>query len=85
MEFLEVEAVDVALGLNETEFKGRPVKVTQKRKNVPRHMLARGRGRGGFRGRGFRGGYRGGYRGRGGYVPRGRGGYRGRGRGGAPY
>mmetsp|Transcript_22449 Transcript_22449/g.39778 ORF Transcript_22449/g.39778 Transcript_22449/m.39778 type:complete len:202 (+) Transcript_22449:403-1008(+) len=64
MEFAEEEAVEVALGLNETEFKGKPIKVTRKRKNVPRHML-RGRGgyRGGqpYRGRGYRG--RGGYRG----------------------
>jgi len=41
------------LKFNDTEFKGRPLKVTEKRKNVP----GRGRGRGGRggRGRGFRG------------------------------
>ena len=55
------------------------VQVVPKRTNVP--GMARGRGRGGFRGgRGF-------HRGGGGFPPRGgyRGGYRGRGRGYAPY
>ncbi|EAU30704.1 polyadenylate-binding protein 2 [Aspergillus terreus NIH2624] len=48
--------------------------VVPKRTNLP--GMSRGRGRGGFRGRGYRGGFpRGGYRG----------GYRGRGRGYAPY
>lgn len=59
-----------ALVLNESVFKGRSIKVTPKRTNVP--GMSRGRGRGGFRGgRGFRGGgYRGGYRGRGrGFTP----------------
>jgi polyadenylate-binding protein 2 len=66
-----------ALVLNESVFKGRNIKVTPKRTNVP--GINRGRGRGGFRGgRGFGG--RGGPRG-GGY----RGGYRGRGRGYTPY
>jgi len=66
MEFEQKEAVELAIGLNETEMNGRQIKVTLKRKNVPRHMLG-GRGRGRGRGRG------GGYRGRGG-------GFRGRGR-----
>ncbi|GBG28800.1 RNA-binding protein SGN1 [Hondaea fermentalgiana] len=66
MEFEEPEAIDLALELNETELMGKAIKVSRKRKNVPRHQLGRGRGRGrgGFRGRG-RGGFRGGSRGRG--------------------
>lgn len=66
-----------ALVLNESVFKGRNIKVTPKRTNVP--GMSRGRGRGGPRGRG---GF-----GRGGFPPRGgyRGGYRGRARGFAPY
>lgn len=53
IEFAEVESIELALKFNDTEFKGRPLKVTEKRKNVP----GRGRGRGGRggRGRGFRG------------------------------
>ena len=52
IEFAEVESIELALKFNDTEFKGRPLKVTEKRKNVP----GRGRGRGGRggRGRGFR-------------------------------
>jgi polyadenylate-binding protein 2 len=74
VEFAEPALVAQALVLNESEFRGRPLKVTPKRTNVP-FMGARGRGRGG-RGRGR------------GYAPRGRGGYRGGfrgGRGGTPY
>ncbi|OAQ72087.1 rrm-type rna binding protein [Pochonia chlamydosporia 170] len=70
VEFTEPSLVAQALVLNESVFKGRNIKVTPKRTNVP--GMSRGRGRGGFRGgrgfggRGFpRGGYRGGYRGRG--------------------
>ena len=76
VEFTEPSLVAQALVLNESILKGRNIKVTPKRTNVP--GMSRGRGRGGFpRGRGFhrgggfaRGGYRGGYRGRGrGYTP----------------
>lgn len=75
VEFTEPSLVAQALVLNESVFKGRNIKVTPKRTNVP--GMSRGRGRGGFRGgRGFgrgappRGGYRGGYRGRGrGFAP----------------
>ncbi|KAL6866033.1 hypothetical protein ACO1O0_002133 [Amphichorda felina] len=76
VEFTEPSLVAQALVLNESVLKGRNIKVTPKRTNVP--GMSRGRGRGGFpRGRGFprgggftRGGYRGGYRGRGrGYTP----------------
>ncbi|GAA5932659.1 polyadenylate-binding protein [Sporobolomyces koalae] len=77
VEFAEPSLVANAVLLNESLFKGRLLKVTPKRTNLP-GMSARGRGRG--RGRG---GYRGGYQGHGGYspYPRGRGGFRGRGRG----
>ncbi|RSL47594.1 Polyadenylate-binding protein 2 [Fusarium sp. AF-6] len=76
VEFTEPSLVAQALVLNESVFKGRNIKVTPKRTNIP--GMSRGRGRGGFRGgRGFhgrgsfpRGGYRGGYRGRGrGFAP----------------
>lgn len=80
VEFTEPSLVAQALVLNESLFKGRNIKVTPKRTNVP--GMSRGRGRGGFRGG------RGGPGGRGGFNPRGgyRGGYRGgRGRGFAPY
>mmetsp|Transcript_14289 Transcript_14289/g.24446 ORF Transcript_14289/g.24446 Transcript_14289/m.24446 type:complete len:214 (-) Transcript_14289:67-708(-) len=70
VEFADASSVANALVLNETVFKGRPLKVTAKRTNVPSFM------RGGYRGRG---------RGRGGYRGRGRGGYRGRARGYRPY
>eukprot|EP00877_Chromochloris_zofingiensis_P005696 jgi/Chrzof1/15127/Cz09g28060.t1 len=70
IEFLETDAVETALLLDNSELRGRNIKVTRKRTNVP-GMKFRGRGRG--RGRG--------YRGRGGYAPRGRG----RGRGFSPY
>ncbi|KAI8620627.1 hypothetical protein BC830DRAFT_1160391 [Chytriomyces sp. MP71] len=81
VEFTEVSAIETALTLNESLFKGRLLKVTSKRTNVPGYNFRGGfrgapRGGRGFRGasRGFdRGGY-GGYRGRG--AP-----FRGRGRG----
>ncbi|ORY78381.1 hypothetical protein BCR35DRAFT_266693, partial [Leucosporidium creatinivorum] len=80
VEFAEPSLVANAVLLNETMFRGRLLKVTPKRTNVP-GMSARGRGRGG-RGRG---GYRGGYQGHGGFSPYSRGGRgRGRGRGGPP-
>ncbi|KAL4930096.1 polyadenylate-binding protein [Aspergillus undulatus] len=73
VEFAEPSLVAQALVLNESVFRGRNLKVTPKRTNLP-GMSNRGRGRG--RGRGYgrggfpRGGYRGGYRGRGrGYAP----------------
>lgn len=81
VEFTEPSLVAQALVLNDSVLKGRNIKVTPKRTNVPGMGRGRGRGRGGF-GRGY-------YGGRGGYAPRGggyRGGYRGRGHGGfAPY
>ncbi|POR38409.1 Polyadenylate-binding protein 2 [Tolypocladium paradoxum] len=78
VEFTEPSLVAQALVLNESVFKGRNIKVTPKRTNIP--GMSRGRGRGGFRG--GRGGY-----GRGAGFPRGgyRGGYRGRARGYTPY
>ncbi|KAF6813017.1 RNA recognition domain-containing protein [Colletotrichum musicola] len=82
VEFTEPSLVGHALCLNESVFKGRNIKVVPKRTNIP--GMSRGRGRGGFRGRGR------GFPGRGGFAPRGgggyRGGYQGRGRGGfSPY
>jgi len=70
VEFAEPEFVDAAMALDNSLFRGRLIKVTAKRTNVP--GFNRGRGRGG----GYRGGYRGGFRGGGGYQP-----YRARGRG----
>eukprot|EP01084_Bolivina_argentea_P196645 337101_1 len=73
IEFESVEGAETAVSLNESIFRGRQLKVTAKRQNIPGFVRGRGRGRGrgGFRGgRGFRGrrgrgrgGYRGGYRG----------------------
>ena len=63
IEFVDEDAVKNALILNESTFKGRQLRVTPKRPNVPGMGRGRGRGRG-FRGRGR--GYRG-YRGR--YAP----------------
>lgn len=74
IEFKDRESVQNALILNESMFRGRQLKVVEKRTNIP--GLRGGMG-GRSRGRFSRGGWRGGnYRGR----PRGRG--RGRGRGG---
>lgn len=89
VEFADPSLVANALVLNDSLFKGRLIKVTAKRTNVPGlSARARGRGRGfggtyrgGFRG-GFAAPFAGGYRGRG--APRG-GGYRGRGGFAAPY
>lgn len=89
IEFKERESVQNALILNESLFRGRQLKVVEKRTNIPgvtRGGIGRGRGgMGGGGGRYVRGGWRGGamggvggFRGR----PRGRG--RGRGRW-APY
>ncbi|GAA5861707.1 hypothetical protein JCM8547_000710 [Rhodosporidiobolus lusitaniae] len=81
VEFADPSLVQNAVLLNETMFRGRLLKVSPKRTNVPGFNGGGGGGRGG-RGRG-RGGYRGGYRGYGGYSPYPRGGRgRGRGRGG---
>jgi len=81
VEFTEPSLVAQALVLNDSMFKGRNIKVTPKRTNIP------GMSRGARGGRGsFRGGR--GHFGRGAFPPRGgyRGGYRGRGRGGySPY
>ncbi|BGP37900.1 hypothetical protein JCM10449v2_001826 [Rhodotorula kratochvilovae] len=74
VEFADPSLVANAVLLNESMFRGRQLKVSPKRTNLP-GMGARGRGRG--RGRG---GYRGGYQGHGGFSPYARGG-RGRGRG----
>ncbi|KAJ1331923.1 polyadenylate-binding protein 2 [Microdochium nivale] len=75
VEFTEPSLVAQALVLNDSVLKGRNIKVTPKRTNVPGMSRGRGRGRG-------RGGF-----GRGGFPPRGgyRGGGRGRGRGFTPY
>lgn len=64
IEFAEPALVPNALVLNESIFRGRQLKVTPKRTNVPGMTRGRGRGRGGRGGRG-RGSYRGGFRGRG--------------------
>lgn len=74
MEFAEPEHVNAATTLNESLFRGRLLKVTPKRTNIPGFsQRGRGRGRGGFRGGpyGHNAGF--GYRGRG--RGRGRGGY----------
>mmetsp|Transcript_2101 Transcript_2101/g.6262 ORF Transcript_2101/g.6262 Transcript_2101/m.6262 type:complete len:212 (-) Transcript_2101:234-869(-) len=68
VEFLEADAVTSAALLDGTELRGREIKVSPKRTNVPGLKVFRG-GRGGGRGRG-RGRGRGGYYG---HVPRGRG------------
>jgi polyadenylate-binding protein 2 len=71
VEFAEPEHVDAAVALDNSLFRGRLIKVTAKRTNVP--GFNRGRGRGGYRG-GNRGSYRG-------YSPYHRPRGRGRGRG----
>jgi polyadenylate-binding protein 2 len=71
VEFAEASSVASALLMNDSLFKGRQIKVTVKRTNVPVWQLPRGGGGGG------RGAPRGGgFRGRGGGAPRG---FRGRG------
>ncbi|RDB23234.1 Polyadenylate-binding protein 2 [Hypsizygus marmoreus] len=72
VEFSEPEHIDAALAMNDSLFRGRLIKVTAKRTNIP--GFSRGRGRG-------RAGYRGGYRGYSGYSPYRGGRGRGRGRG----
>ncbi|KAL6449905.1 Pabp2 Polyadenylate-binding protein 2 [Candida maltosa Xu316] len=71
IEFEKAESVPKAIeDLHGKAFRGREIRVTAKRTNLPgfrRGNGFRGRGRGGFRGRGGRGGFRGGRgRGRGG-------------------
>lgn len=66
VEFKNVEDVTTALILDQTEFKGRQLKIQQKRSNLPGMAATSsrgGRGRGGF----VRGGFRGRGRGRGGF------------------
>jgi len=78
IEFAEAEAVEQAVELNETEFKGRQLKVVAKRTNVK----GKGKGKGGKgkgspgkgKGKGYFGGYKGGYQPF--YWPRYRRGYR---------
>ncbi|KAF8974597.1 hypothetical protein BDZ97DRAFT_1774484 [Flammula alnicola] len=72
VEFSEPEHIDAALALDNSLFRGRLIKVTAKRTNVPGFNRGRGRGRPG---------YRGGYRGYAGYSPYRGGRGRGRGRG----
>jgi len=73
VQFRSAEAVANAVLIHDSEFKGRRLKITEKRTNIP------GYGFGGYRGGyGRSRGYRGrGYRGRGGYRGRYRGRYRG--------
>merc|ERR1711931_271496 len=69
VEFTDKDSVEVASQLNDSLFKGRQIKVTPKRTNIPgmstTNRFPRSRGRG--RGRGGYGGYGSGY---GGYSPR---------------
>ena len=54
VEFADKEDVSNALALDESMFKGRQIKVTAKRTNLPTFMVrGRGRGRGRGAGRGF--------------------------------
>lgn len=79
IEFAEKEAVETSLALNESIFKGRPIKITPKRTNV--FGYNRGRGRGGYgpaaRGRGAGRGFHPYARGGRGRGRRGGGGFRG--------
>ena len=77
IEFSEKDSVETAQALNDSLFKGRAIKVIAKRFNVPgvtnSNRGYRARGRGMYRGGGYRGGfggYRPVYRGRGGFRPR---------------
>jgi len=69
VQFRSAEAVANAVLINDSEFKGRRLKISEKRTNIPgygsyRGYRGRSRGyRGGYRGRGYRGRYRGRYRG----------------------
>jgi len=83
IEFAEAEAVEAAVALNESEFKGRQLKVTAKRTNV--HGFGgrgKGKGKGGGKGGKGKGGKGKGYKG---YQPYFRPKVYGRGRGYRPY
>lgn len=72
IEFVDEDAVQNAIILNDSPFRGRPLKVTPKRTNVPGYSVRGGfrggyRGRAGFRGRGYGHSHRGRPRGR--WVP----------------
>lgn len=54
VEFAEPDFVDAAMALDNSLFRGRLIKVTAKRTNVPGFNRGRGRGRGGYRGGGDR-------------------------------
>ncbi|TFK43168.1 hypothetical protein BDQ12DRAFT_674509 [Crucibulum laeve] len=61
VEFSEPEHIDAALAMDNSLFRGRLIKVTAKRTNIPGFNRGGGRGgRGGYRG-GYRGGFRGGF------------------------
>ena len=64
IEFVDKDAVENALKLDDTPFKGRQIKVTPKREPI---TMQTGRWGGGRGGRGGRGGFRGGRGGRGGF------------------
>jgi polyadenylate-binding protein 2 len=90
IEFQAKEGAELAVSMNDSTFKGRNLKVTAKRQNVPGIGAAAVRGGRGHRGGGFpRGRGRGRGRGAPSYAPRGRGRGRGAYRGGyhgyAPY
>lgn len=52
VEFLEPEGVALAVAQNGLEFKGRPLKISKKRTNLPKHLLHDPMGgRGAWRGR----------------------------------
>eukprot|EP00002_Diphylleia_rotans_P013463 TRINITY_DN2634_c0_g1_i1.p1 TRINITY_DN2634_c0_g1~~TRINITY_DN2634_c0_g1_i1.p1 ORF type:complete len:210 (-),score=54.73 TRINITY_DN2634_c0_g1_i1:459-1088(-) len=72
IEFASKEAVDIALTLTDSPFKGRQLKVTAKRTNIP----GRGRGRRFSRGGAYAGSYGAGMYSMGGFRPYGYGGYR---------
>ncbi|KAI7856333.1 hypothetical protein BDC45DRAFT_503688 [Circinella umbellata] len=81
IEFAEPAFINAAVALNESLFRGRLLKVSAKRTNVPGFAMRGRGGRGGFGGRGGRGGFA-----PGGMMPQYYGhspayGYRGRGRG----
>lgn len=58
VEFKDAEAIVNAMILNETEFKGRPLKISPKRTNVPSFKRGSKGGKGGKGGKGAPGGYR---------------------------
>ena len=52
IEFAEVEAVEAALALHESDFKGRTLKISPKRTNVSGYNKGKGRGKGKGKGKG---------------------------------